>query len=309
MSTAQTATKDTSAAISNFRSEKFPDPEKFNGKRANLPGFITQLRMKLEVNHDRFRNEVAKVIYSVSRLEGKALDQVVPLVNANPSAPFASVVEFISYLESSFGDPDPRGTARRELVSLKQGKGDFASYYSQFLRIMAYLDYNESAKIDALTEGISDELKDALMFRTELPKQLSLYATTLMTIDNQIRGRRADKAIRNNANYFHAPEVAQQSSFLPGGLAPMDLSALKIGSISRPTIENRYTIINGQRKITPAEKQWRRENNLCMYCAGSGHIFSNCPTMGRNKAVQPGISATQIAPAPAQVPIPESSFQ
>ena len=223
ISTTQAATRDTSVATSNFRSEKFPDPEKFNGKRANLPGFITQLRMKLEVNHDRFRNEVAKVIYSVSRLEGKALDQVVPLVNANPSATFSSVDEFISYLESSFGDPDPRGTARRELVSLKQGKGDFASYYSQFLRIMAYLDYNESAKIDALTEGISDELKDALMFRTELPKQLSPFAATLMTIDNQIRGRRADKAIRSITNYCNLPEVPQQSSFLPGVLAPMDL--------------------------------------------------------------------------------------
>ena len=121
ISTTQAATKDTPVATSNFRSEKFPDPEKFNGKRANLPGFITQLRMKLEVNHDRFRNEVAKAIYSVSCLEGKALDQVVPLVNANPSAPFSSVDEFISYLESSFGDPDPRGTARRELVSRGSG--------------------------------------------------------------------------------------------------------------------------------------------------------------------------------------------
>ncbi|KAI0991155.1 hypothetical protein K3495_g17032, partial [Podosphaera aphanis] len=101
---------------SNFRSEKFPDPEKFDGTRAKLPGFTTQLRMKLEVNHDRFRNESAKVIYSISRLEGRALNQVVPLVNTNPSAPFSSVIAFIAYLEASFGDPDPRGTARRELV-------------------------------------------------------------------------------------------------------------------------------------------------------------------------------------------------
>ncbi|KAH0605158.1 uncharacterized protein H6S33_005140 [Morchella sextelata] len=152
------------APVPAFRSEKFPDPEKFDGTRTKLPGFTTQLRMKLEVNHDRFRNEAAKVIYAVSRLEGRALDQVVPLVNANPAAPFSSVTAFVAHLEASFGDPDPRGTARRQLVALKQGKGDFATYYSQFLRIVAYLDYNEGAKIDALAEGLSEDLKDAMTY-------------------------------------------------------------------------------------------------------------------------------------------------
>lgn len=107
-----TQTTTTSKTIPNdntliFRSEKFPDPEKFDGTRSKLPGFVTQLRMKLEVNHDRFRNDSAKVIYSISRLEGRALDQVVPLVNTNPSAPFSSVTSFLAYLDASFGDPDP----------------------------------------------------------------------------------------------------------------------------------------------------------------------------------------------------------
>ncbi|KAI0992076.1 hypothetical protein K3495_g16110, partial [Podosphaera aphanis] len=160
-----------------FRSEKFPDPEKFNGTRAKLPGFITQLRMKLEVNDDRFRNESAKVIYSISRLEGRALDQIVPLVNAKPSAPFSSIVAFIAHLEASFGDPDPRGTALQELNELRQGSGDFASYYTNFLRIIAYLDYNESAKIDALSKGLADELKDAMAFKIDRPASLEELAT------------------------------------------------------------------------------------------------------------------------------------
>ncbi|KAI0991232.1 hypothetical protein K3495_g16955, partial [Podosphaera aphanis] len=95
-STASTTVTTNPAVMPNFRSEKFPDPEKFNGSRAKLPGFLTQLRMKLEVNDDRFRNESAKIIYSISRLEGRALDQVVPLVNSKPSAPFSSVNAFIA---------------------------------------------------------------------------------------------------------------------------------------------------------------------------------------------------------------------
>ncbi|KAH0610154.1 uncharacterized protein H6S33_012700 [Morchella sextelata] len=167
-----------------FRSEKFSVPEQFDGTRSKLLEFTTQLRMKLEVNHDRFRNDAAKVIYSVSHLEESALDQVVPLVNANLAAPFSSITAFVANLEALFGDPDPRGTALHQLVTLKQGKVDFATYYSQFLRIVANLDYNEKAKIDALTEGLSEDLKDAMTYRTDRPDTVEAYATMLMTIDN-----------------------------------------------------------------------------------------------------------------------------
>lgn len=302
---------------SSFRSEKFPDPEKFNGTRAKLPGFLTQLRMKLEVNHDRFRNESAKVIYSISRLEGRALDQVVPLVNSCPSAPFSSVNNFIDHLEASFGDPDPRGTARRELVTLKQGNGDFATYYSKFLRVISYLNYNESAKIDALTDGLSDGLKDALIFQTETPTSLESYAKTLMTIDNRIRGRKAEQSSHRapisqvpNTNVGHPSHIA-------GGVVPMDLSALLAQQTQRPPVELRYTYINGARRTTPAEKQWRRTNNLCMYCAGAGHASNNCPTANRPRGDQATMTAALVTPettindnqAPQIAPAAESHFQ
>ncbi|KAH0609708.1 uncharacterized protein H6S33_012254 [Morchella sextelata] len=60
--------------VSTFRSEKFTDPEKFDWTRTKLPGFTTQLRMKLEVNNDRFQNVAGKGIYAISRMEGRALD-------------------------------------------------------------------------------------------------------------------------------------------------------------------------------------------------------------------------------------------
>lgn len=221
---------------SKFRSEKFPVPEKFNGDRTKLPRFLTHLMMKSIVNSDRYYNESAKVIYSVSRLEGKALIQVVSLVKANPAAPFVSVQALVQYLESSFGNPNPRGTARRELTALKQGKGDFSSYYPQFLRIMAYLDYNESAQIDALKDRLSDELKYALTFQTDLPKTISAFAAMINTIDNQVRGLKADLSM---PHMYHLPTHPPISypSHQPGGLAPMDLSALPIFSIQRKTPE------------------------------------------------------------------------
>lgn len=300
---------------STFRSEKFPDPEKFDGTRAKLPGFVTQLRMKLEVNHDRFRNDGAKVIYSISRLEGRALDQVVPLVNTNPSAPFSSVTSFLAYLDASFGDPDPRGTARRELNKLKQGSGDFATYYSKFLRIISYLDYNEAAKIDALAEGLSEDIKDALSYRIDAPKNLEEYAFTLMKIDNQIRGRKAEQRASHNTVFQTSPPASGHPSHVAGGFAPMDLSAIHTQVTSRPPLGERYVSNNGVRKLSHAEKLWRRSNFLCMYCAGADHKFNTCPTANRPKNNQPTLTGAQLVPVmennatpPAQNSILESSF-
>ncbi|KAH0603198.1 uncharacterized protein H6S33_008202 [Morchella sextelata] len=221
-----------------FRFEKFPDPEKFDDTHTKLPEFTTQLRMKLEVQHHRFRNEAAKVIYAVSRLEGRALDQVVPLVNANPAAPFSSVTAIVAQVKASFRDPDPRGTTCHQLVDLKQGKGDFATNYSQFLRIVAYLDYNEGAKISALAEGLSNDLKDTMTYRTDRPNTVYEYATMLMTIDNRVRGRKAEqRAIRNTMGQFTAPAAVVHPSHTTGGLARMDLSDLQARPAQRPAAE------------------------------------------------------------------------
>jgi hypothetical protein len=200
----------------------------------NLEEQVTQLNLDLNVAHPAPAPAVS-VPVAISRLEGRALDQVIPLVNANPAAPFSSVTAFVAHLEALFGDPDPRGTARRQLVALKQGKGHFATYYSQFLRIVAYLDYNEGAKIDALAEGLSEDLKDAMTYRTDRPNTVEAYATMLMTIDNQVRGRKAEqRAIRNTMGQFTAPAAVAHPSHTAGGLAPIDLSTLQARPTQRP---------------------------------------------------------------------------
>lgn len=301
---------------STFRSEKFTGPEKFHGTRAKLPGFIIQLRMKLEMNGDRFRNEAATVIYSINRMEGKALDQMVPLVNANPLTLFPSILAFFAYLEASFGDPDPRSTALQGLETLKQGHGDYATYCTSFLRNIAYLDYKKSAKIDALAKGLSDVLKDAMAYRFERPRTLKESASTLMMLDNRIRGRKAEQRNdRNTAIQFPTVNTAHPSH-VAGGLVPMDLPAIKSQPASRPPPEQRYFFVNGMRKTTAAEKQWRRDNNLCMYYAGAGHDFSNCPTANRSKNNQVTMSGAMLANLPvaqdlivSQPSTSEASFQ
>ncbi|KAH0612458.1 uncharacterized protein H6S33_008838 [Morchella sextelata] len=170
--------------VSTFGSETFP--EKFDGIRTKISGFVTQLRMKHEVNHNRFRNGTAKVIHAVSCLEGRALDQVIQLVNANPADFFSSVTFFVAHMKGSFRDLNTQSTIHRQLVPLRQGKGDFATYYSQFIRNMSHLHYNKGVKIDELAERLSDNFRDVMTYRTDRPNMVEAYATMSMTIDKNM---------------------------------------------------------------------------------------------------------------------------
>jgi hypothetical protein len=86
-----------------------------------------------------------------------------------------------------------------------------------------------------------------MTYRTDRPNTVEAYATMLMTIDNQVRGRKAEqRAIRNMMGQFTAPVAVTHLSHTAGGLAPMDLSSLQTRSAQRPAAEQRYTFVNGK---------------------------------------------------------------
>jgi hypothetical protein len=57
------------------------------------------------------------------------------------------------------------------------------AYYTDFQHIMANLEYSEQAKIHALVDGLSYELREALVTQ-HLPTTLDGYVTLLSCIDN-----------------------------------------------------------------------------------------------------------------------------
>ncbi|KAH0611276.1 uncharacterized protein H6S33_010541 [Morchella sextelata] len=63
------------------RSDKIPDPSKFDGIRSALRPFITQLRLKMIGNADRFTSTQQQLVYAINLLSGGALGQVMPVVN------------------------------------------------------------------------------------------------------------------------------------------------------------------------------------------------------------------------------------
>ncbi|OAF55117.1 hypothetical protein VC83_08484 [Pseudogymnoascus destructans] len=57
-----------------------------------------------------------------------------------------SAEEILQFLEKVFSDPNRRHTAQTEYCKLYQGKNTFATFWAEFQRLTAELDYSEETE-------------------------------------------------------------------------------------------------------------------------------------------------------------------
>ena len=75
-----------------------------------------------------------------------------------------NVPALLESLQTGFVDPDPQGTATRELRKLGQTNKEFSTYVGDFIRLSAIVPWDERAKLDHLRAGLSQELQQGLVF-------------------------------------------------------------------------------------------------------------------------------------------------
>jgi hypothetical protein len=252
------------------RAERVPDPATFDGTRENLEGFVAQLRIKLFSDPTRFPTPALRMGYAFNRLEGKAQAQILPFVQ-NGAFQLNDSDDIIRILEAAFGDPDPAATARAKLHSLKQGKKEFTTYFAEFQMLVSKLGWDEQAKLDALKEGVSMELRRQLLGRTQ-GLTFNQFVALCQQLDSEIRALQLHEGRHGASSHQHrgnqsqprtqasAPAATSQSATAPG---PMDLSA-------------------SRRKLSEQERAARLREGRCLYCGGLGHMAAQCPNKSRN---------------------------
>lgn len=177
------------------RSDKIPDPLMFDRTRDKLRPFITQLRLKLANSQGRFATEQAKMAYTINRLEGRALAQIQPFVNDEGVITLDNVATVIQTLQIAFGDPDRAATARHKLQSLRQGNKEFSVYFAEFQMLVAELNWDATATMDALRNGLSIDIIEKLIGLPQ-PSSYQEFVTTCQTLDSQIRAVEALRKLR-----------------------------------------------------------------------------------------------------------------
>ena len=257
------------------RSTKHPDPSSFGGDKAELRGWMTQLRIKLNINKDHYPTEQSKLAYALSRLKERALEQLQPYLEKDGNIALADMEAFYTKLQLAFGDPDRKATAQRELRQLRQKNKEFYLYLSDYQRLVPDTGFDDEAKRSILLDGLSDELKSALI-TVDLPTSLDDTIQILQKIDNRFRSVQA--SIRKPFSYGSSRSSSAPSTPTtktsstpstpvprPAPISPADTDAMDLSTSRR------------RGPITPAERSRRMNEGLCMYCGGSGHFANSCP--------------------------------
>ena len=271
---------------------KIASPEYYGGQRNKLASFITQVTMVMSLQPSRFPTELSKVIYAGFFLRDTAFLWFQPYVTAEPQPSFMlSFKGFCKELQMTFGDPDEVATAEQQLYALRQ-KGSVASYLTDFMRHAVLVKWNDEAKA---ARGLKDAIKDELS-RVGRPTNLKDLEAASIRIDTRLFERLVEKGERPMTTNF----TGSQSCFTPRTSSTFSprTSTFTKSTYTRPSEDLRASFqtssdqVTKQGKLTPAEYQRRKDDNLCLYCGDKGHQVLQCPVAPPPQTRQGLCSAT-----------------
>jgi hypothetical protein len=262
---------------------KVKDPETFHGQRDSLNAFITECELVFELQPSRFGDDRTRVSYMISLLRGTPLLAVRPLLSYDPRPYFLDNHRlFVEYLQTNYGDPDEKGTARRKLKNLRQITSASA-YFAEFQQYIAILGWKDQDPIiDKAIDGLKSYLKDEVARSGHRPNTLSDLIAFIIPLDNRLYEREQEKRYetrnatsKTTTNARPTQPTNNMTSVTSATFTPRSTNFAD----TKPTTAN-YTRTTGSTPRGPlsdAEKQRRRDNNLCLYCAEQGHSATDCP--------------------------------
>lgn len=185
---------------------------------------------------------------------------------------------FTEEMRRVFDRPIRGSQAVSQLLDLQQLGLSVSEYTVKFRILAAESGWDDSALQAIFFKGLYGEVKDELAVRDECNSLNSLIDLAIR-LDNRMRKRarecqetrgwRLTSGIRpsssdsiqeqpDTTNYAHEPRPLPVDE-------PMQL---------------------GRTRLTPAERQRRMRDKLCLYCGQGGHFLSYCPEVPKDRAHQ-----------------------
>lgn len=227
-------------------------PPIFSGERRKFREFIHACKLLFELNPITYPTERIRVRTTISYLDAEPRIWANTLLEKDDPA-LGSFNAFCSAMGSLYEDSDKQLSAGLTLRGLKQGKRPVEDYITEFKRWSAESEWNDAALKLQFHVGLSEPLKDDLA-HYDLPPTCEELMKVSIRLDRRLRDRRAQRG-----SQLVSPMTRHQSPPTP---TPME-----IGAVRGP--------------LTPTERARRRDNNLCLYCAGPDHLVDHCRLVKR----------------------------
>ena len=242
--------------------------DKFDDTRARLRGFINQIRLIIRLQPQRYPTDFSQVGLVGTLLSGPAQAWFAPLVET-ASPLLENFSEFIADLEATFGETDRRRTALTKLFSLQQGSRPASIYASEFRQLACDVNWDDQALCDQFRRGLRNDVKNLLLNFPE-PTSLSQVISQAVQCDNRLFESRLEE---RGPRRFQ-PSTRQTPIARPYISAPPASSNLSSSNDAHTPMEIDRTRFQ---PLTDAQRRYRRDNGLCLYCGTSGHVIRQCP--------------------------------
>jgi len=275
---------------------KVHEPDTFNGTDPKkLRTFLVQCELCFQDHAKAFHQDRARVTFAQSYLKGMTLEWFEPdlLNSSNPAdrPRWMDIwVHFVAKLQSTFGPHDPVADAEHQLKHLwMKDSYRVTQYIVDFNRLASQVqDYGDGALRRLFYSGLLDRLKDEIA-RVGKPLTLNGLRTLCQEIDMRYWERKDEisrttksqptsSTTKPSNSGGNTPKSGQAKTGNPPSPANTSGSSKatsnQSSSGSKPDLTNK---LGKDRKLTADKRKRRLDNNLCMFCGGTGHFVDNCP--------------------------------
>ena len=248
-------------------------PDKFDGDRSALSAFLHQVDFMFQTAPRRFPTDALKVAAVAQLLRGSAALWMASLVD-NPDE-FASVQhdyqDFKALLRTTFDDPTLSATATTEITLIRQGRDSVAKYTADFRALTARLpDWTDATFMALYRKGLSPEIGAQLL---QFPKPHSFRELTTFALE-------ADTRLLEHQLLYPSMRRPARAPNAPAPAADSDTTSLRDQAPALPRK-------GPQGPLSAADREHRRQHNLCLYCASNEHFLRDCPRSGKRSPAGP----------------------
>ncbi|XDV26708.1 hypothetical protein PO909_030346 [Leuciscus waleckii] len=244
-------------------------PDKYDGSSATCKGFLLQCTLYINQQPNLFsNNDDARVSLICSLLTGKALEWATALW-AGGNLAFPSYDNFLAQFREVFEHPAGGKDPGELLLSLRQGGSSAADYTLTFRTLAAQTGWKDDPLKLLYRKGLNSDLQGELACRDD-GKSLSQLMDLAIRLDNLMRARRTPPK----------PRVGEYPS------ASSEPEPMQIG----------FT------RLTTEERERRRRNHLCLYCAQPGHLRATCPVRPTSRDSAAAFSEKEASQLPPHRP-------
>ena len=296
---------------------KVKDPDVFDGRRNGLAPFLSQCQLVFGLNSSRFPTDDIKIKYVIGYCRGAPLNAIRTYLNEpvwKQPEWLRDYNTFVEYLQRNYGDPDERGTAERKLSSLVQ-KGSASEYFAEFQTYAAILGWPDAPLVSLAVRGLKEELKDQLALQGARPETMADLVEFVVRVDNRLyargqeRRRERDQKTSDNNSSSNPQRTSNQSrssdnsssrsSFVRSTNNLERNRNTNTQSSQAPRKDNAPVI---PRKLSEQDKQYRRDNGLCLYCGQAGHLANACPSRPPQASFTMNTPVTVSGPSKVSAP-------